>query len=244
MPKTEYLVNLAKKTDIRVCWLNCDEVFPELIEISASSSVTPGPAVSSIPVTATLNTQPIFASPEMPHFLLFADPSTGRETFVEVIDEIEPGATSLTIPAGSLKRPIAAASIALFPPQLSSRNSLSLTREDENTEVENLFNQGWKNYQRTAYGMNVSMPGHYLPTDAGYREVRLSLGENENNWSRKVYVHIVLPAPGCDDTYTKGEQYYGAANVTAAPIELPSKGIANGNIDVQFCGKVHYSRFS
>lgn len=237
MPKTEYVTNLGKETIVRACWLPCDQVFPELFEIATGEAILPGGSDATINIAPALNEREIIASPEMPHFLQFVDPITGSESLVEVVAPIAAGATTITINPASVKRKIPTASVAMFPPRVGSRSSLNITTEDDEEEIEDISLMGFRNYIKTSLGMAVSMPGHYLPDDAGYNEVRLA-----RNKALLIFLHITLPKPGCDDIYQKGDIYYGAANVGSVPIEIPAKGTIKGNIEAKFSGKITFTR--
>lgn len=231
MAKTEYII--GRGTQILVAPLDCDLVFPESVIFTLQADLDPATSPTSITVSATTNTRTIRAYPEKPVYLLFTDPTTGREVSVKVIDDIEPGATTLTIDGTFTKREIVANSTAPFPVRLSARSAANLNPEDDTAEIESFDNDGWRDYIRTSLGQTLSCPGPYLPLDPGWLtslSSRLTF--------HKIYAEIIFPKPTCDDSYTRGHRVYGAAHVTNIPIEDGAKAIITGNIDLQFCGKV------
>lgn len=187
---------------------------------------------TSIPVEATTNTRIVDTNP----YLKFVDPTTGEEFLVEVDGDIAPGATTITVK--TLPKDIPDAATADYPTKLGGRATINNSTEDDEAELENFDNQGWRDYVKTSLGQMLSTTGHFLVLDAGYMnclKARLSYQIGEPG---KVFARLLYPKPACDDTYTSGLEFSGICNVASMPIESGAKAVISGNIDLKFCGIV------
>lgn len=190
---------------------------------------------TSIPITAAaFLTRPEVTSP----FLLFKDSVTGEETLVEVDGDITAGATSIT--TKPLPKAITAASTAEWPTKLGGRSTVNNNSEDDEVELENLDNDGWRDYAKTSLGQTISTTGMFMNLDAGYMNVKKARLQYQIGAPGKVYLKVAYPTPSCpgDTAYTSGFVYEGIATITSDPIESSSKGIIMGNIDFKYCGAV------
>lgn len=189
----------------------------------------------SIPITAAaFLTRPEVTSP----FLLFKDSVTGEETMVEVDGDITAGATTIT--TKPLPKAITAASTAEWPTKLGGRSTVNNNSEDDEVELENFDNDGWRDYAKTSLGQTISTTGMFMNLDAGYMNVKKARLQYQIGAPGKVYLKVAYPTPSCpgDTAYTSGFVYEGIANITSDPIESSSKGIIMGNIDFKYCGIV------
>lgn len=190
---------------------------------------------TSIPITAAaFLTRPEVTSP----FLLFKDSVTGEETLVEVDGDITAGATTIT--TKPLPKAITAASTAEWPTKLGGRSTVNNNSEDDEVELENFDNDGWRDYAKTSLGQTISTTGMFMNLDAGYMNVKKARLQYQIGAPGKVYLKVAYPTPSCpgDTAYTSGFVYEGIANITSDPIESSSKGIIMGNIDFKYCGIV------
>jgi hypothetical protein len=221
-------------TRIWVAPVPCSLIAPQ----SGTFTVATGGADAgdtSIPITAaTFLTRPEVTSP----FLLFKDSVTGEETLVEVDGNITAGATSITVKA--LPKNITAASTAVWPTKLGGRSTVNNSSEDDETELENFDNDGWRDYAKTSLGQTITTTGMFMNLDAGYMNVKKARLQYQVGAPGKVFLKVAYPTPTCpgDTAYTSGFIYSGIANITSDPIESSSKGIIMGNIDFKYCGIV------
>lgn len=212
---------------------SCDSEYPEPITFTTSASVNAG--ASTIAITASGNTKPIVA----PFWIKFVDPVTGKASTVEVSTNVSAGALSLAIEAAKFSIPSGAQ--AEYPCRLGGRNSVNLSTADEETEVEDFDNDGWKAYVKTALGSDVSANGNYLPTDPGWKTCHYQRMDFQNGGNSRVYLRVEFPAPGCGDVFQAGDIYEGFAIVKSMPIESTPKGLISGNIEFSYTGKVTYT---
>jgi hypothetical protein len=221
-------------TRIWVAPVPCSLIAPQ----SGTFTVATGGALAgalSIPISAaTFLTRPEVTNP----FLLFKDAVTGEETMVEVSAPITAGATSITVKA--LPKAITAAATAEWPTKLGGRSTVNNTSEDDETELENFDNDGWRDYAKTSLGQTITTTGMFMNLDAGYMNVKKARLQYQVGAPGKVFLKVAYPTPTCpgDTAYTSGFIYSGIANITSDPIESSSKGIIMGNIDFKYCGIV------
>lgn len=217
-------------TRLFVAPVPCTLTEPETTTFTATAEATAGG--TSITITASTNTRVIDVDP----YLKFVDPTTGEEFLVEVDGDIAAGATAITTKA--LVRDIPAGATADYPTRLGGRATINNTTEDDEAELENFDNRGWRDYVKTSLGQTLSTTGHFLNLDAGYMnclKARLSYQVGEPG---KVFARLAYPKPSCDDTYTAGLEFSGICTVVSMPIESGAKAVIAGNIDLKFCGIV------
>lgn len=221
-------------TRIWVAPVPCTLIYPQ----AGTFTVATGGADAgdtSIPITAaSFLTRSEVTEP----FLLFKDSVTGEETMVEVDGPITAGAT--TIPVKALPKPILAAATAEWPTKLGGRSTVNNNSEDDEVELENFDNDGWRDYAKTSLGQTISTTGMFMNLDAGYMNVKKARLQYQIGAPGKVFLKVAYPTPTCpgDTAYTSGLVYEGIANITSDPIESSSKGIIMGNIDFKYCGIV------
>jgi hypothetical protein len=212
---------------------DCSYVAPEEVSFSATAAIAVN--ATSIAITASTNTKTILA----PIWVKFVDSVTGKASTVKVTSDIAPGSTTLTV--APVKFSIPSGSDAEYPCRLGGRNSANLSTQDENVESEDFDNDGWKAFEFTALGYNLSANGNYLPTDPGWQTCHYTRYAFADGGSGKVYLKIVFPKPGCGDVFTAGDTYEGFAVITSMPIEATPKGLISGNIEFSFTGPVSYT---
>lgn len=235
MAKTQYII--GRGTKLNIAHLDCTLVYPTPFTITVATAITTSlSTVTSISVTATTNTLTVPASTNKPVYILFVDPVTGREVPVAVVADIATGATTLTIAAGSLKFPLAAASVAEYPVRLSARSNANFSPKIAQVEVDSFDNDGWDDFVQTGRGGTLTAQGPYLPLDPGWRTVLW-------NWQNfgKFYAQLIFPPPGCENVYTTGHTVSGVVMCTNQPIEAGAKAIIQSNIDLQFCGPITWT---
>ncbi len=238
MPPTNKPFYLAgsqgEGTRIWVAPVPCSLIFPQAgVFTVATGGADAGD--TSIPITAAaFLTRPITVDP----FLLFKDSVTGEETLVQVDGDIAAGATSITVKA--LPKAINASATAEWPTKLGGRSTVNNNSEDDEVELENFDNDGWRDYAKTSLGQTVSTTGMFMNLDAGYMNVKKARLQYQIGSPGKVFLKIAYPTPACpgDTAYTSGFVYEGIANITSDPIESSTKGIIMGNIDFKYCGIV------
>ena len=221
-------------TRIWVAPVPCTLIYPQSGTFTvATGGVDVGDV--SIPITAaSFLTRPETTDP----FLLFKDAATGEETMVEVNGDITAGATSITVKASP--KAITAGSTAVWPTKLGGRSTVNNNSEDDEVELENFDNDGWRDYAKTSLGQTISTTGMFMNLDAGYMNVKKARLQYQVGAPGKVFLKVAYPTPTCpgDTAYTAGFVYEGIANITSDPIESSSKGIIMGNIDFKYCGIV------
>lgn len=221
-------------TRIWVAPVPCSLIYPqEGIFTVATGGADAGD--TTIPITAaTFLTRPEVTQP----FLLFKDATTGEETLVQIDADITAGATSLTVKA--LPKALTAGATAEWPTKLGGRSTVNNNSEDDEVELENFDNDGWRDYAKTSLGQTISTTGMFMNLDAGYMNVKKARLQYQIGSPGKVYLKIAYPTPACpgDTAYTEGFVYEGIANITSDPIESSAKGIIMGNIDFKFCGPI------
>lgn len=238
MPTTNKPFYLAgsqgEGTRIWVAPIPCTLIYPQTGTFTvATGGADAGDA--SIPITAAaFLTRSEITDP----FLLFKDPTTGEETMVQVDGPITAGATS--IPVKPLPKALAVGATAEWPTKLGGRSTVNNSSEDDEVELENFDNNGWRDYAKTSLGQTISTTGMFMNLDAGYMNVKKARLRYQIGDPGKVYLKIAYPTPTCpgDTAYTSGLTYEGIANITSDPIESSVKGIIMGNIDFKYCGIV------
>lgn len=221
-------------TRIWVAPVPCTLIYPQSGTFTVASGGADA-ADTSIPIsTASFLTRPETTDP----FLLFKDATTGEETMAEVNGDITAGATSITVKA--LPKAITAGSTAVWPTKLGGRSTVNNNSEDDEVELENFDNDGWRDYAKTSLGQTISTTGMFMNLDAGYMNVKKARLQYQVGAPGKVFLKVAYPTPTCpgDTAYTAGFVYEGIANITSDPIESSSKGIIMGNIDFKYCGIV------
>jgi hypothetical protein len=123
---------------------------------------------------------------------------------------------------------------------LGGRSTVNNSSEDDETELENFDNDGWRDYAKTSLGQTITTTGMFMNLDAGYMNVKKARLQYQVGAPGKVFLKVAYPTPTCpgDTAYTSGFIYSGIANITSDPIESSSKGIIMGNIDFKYCGIV------
>lgn len=230
MAKT--IFTIGRNTKIQVCPSHtCDYVLP----VDVTFTVATGGAIvgaTSIPITAAPNLTTIVA----PVWLLFTNPTTGAEASVKVTADIDPGDTSLTVTA--LKKAVPVGATSEYPVRLSARSSANLSTQMENAEIENLDNDGWKEFIQTANGYNLDLQGSFLPLDPGYQTCLYAILNYES-----VYCKLTLPKPVCpnDTSYTHGGIWEGYWMPSEMPIEAGAKAVITGNITLMSQKEIVYT---
>lgn len=217
-------------TRLFVAPIPCSLVEPE--SQIFTSTIESAAAATTITINASTNTRPVTVNP----YLKFVDPATGEEFLVEVNGTIAPGAT--TIPVKPLRRAIPAGATADYPTRLGGRATINNSTEDDEAELENFDNGGWRDYVTTSLGQMISTTGHFLNLDAGFMnclKARLAYQIGEPG---KVFARLEYPKPSCDNTYTSGLTFSGICTVASMPIESGAKAVISANIDLKFCGIV------
>nr|WFD61462.1 MAG: hypothetical protein [uncultured cyanophage]WFD61473.1 MAG: hypothetical protein [uncultured cyanophage] len=127
-----------------------------------------------------------------------------------------------------------------WPTKLGGRSTVNNSSEDDETELENFDNDGWRDYAKTSLGQTITTTGMFMNLDAGYMNVKKARLQYQVGAPGKVFLKVAYPTPTCpgDTAYTSGFIYSGIANITSDPIESSSKGIIMGNIDFKYCGIV------
>jgi len=158
------------------------------------------------------------------NFLTFVTP-TGAEVIVFVTTAAAASDTALvvsTIPAA-----IPSGSIAVFPPILDLRESVSLDFSGSSEDYSTFESGSFQLSFSTGIAAGVSAPGFYSFFGAGYRNAEFGALND-----RPVWFSVTAPAPS--PAYTTGRIVSGPANVESIPLEIPAAGAQRSDISFKF----------
>jgi len=158
------------------------------------------------------------------NFLTFVTP-TGAEIIVFVTAAAAASDTALVV--RSIDLAIPSGSVAVFPPILDLRESVSLdfsgSSEDYSVFEGGIFQLSFS----TGIAASASMPGFYNFSGAGYRNAEFAALSG-----RSVWFSVTAPPPS--PAYSTGRVVAGPAFVESIPLEIPAAGAQRSDISIKF----------
>ena len=200
-------------------------IVPEEIIITVGSPVVQG--ATAIPVTATPNTKRILAP-----IWLDVQGDDGSDVTVCVTDDIDPGATSLTILEARLAIP--ANATAEYPPRLMGAISSNI-EPTKNLDTTTPLDQG--GYEVSAYtgsGASISCEFPYFLAAA---EMAIKWADDN---SELVFIKEILPNPTCpdDNSYSNRPVRSGFCHVeSGVPTPLEGGTVIRHSVTFKLDGK-------
>jgi hypothetical protein len=222
---------IGKGTIVEIALLPVgDETTPARVTLTTTNAVSAKDTTP--PATITLSAA-IGAGILIPAgtYLNFVAPTTGKEVLVQLTADAKTGDSALTV--NTIPEAIAASSVATFPLRLRARTEANLDRKGNLTSAIDFDSDGYARGLTTSIEQTLSLPGNWLPLDAGFATAEYAFTE-----LRPVYVWLTLPKISA--AYSKGRVYHGPASITSLPLEVKADGVIGGNIELQFNGKPNY----
>jgi hypothetical protein len=159
------------------------------------------------------------------------DQATGKEVLVQLKDDAKEGDANLSVI--SIPEPIAAGSVINYPLKLRGREAANLGRQGQRVSSVDFDSDGYSDGQTVSIEQTISVPGSWLPLDAGFATAEWAFNE-----LREVYIWLELPRISA--AYAKGRVYHGPASINNLPLDINAAGVIKGNIELTFNGKPNY----
>jgi len=181
-------------------------------------------AAKDIAAPASITVPPLTAAIPGSNFVTFVTP-TGAEIIVFVTTAASASNTALIVQ--TIPESIPIGSVAIFPPILDLRESVSLdfsgSSEDYSTFESGIFQLSFP----TGIAAAVSAPGFYSFFGAGYRNAEFAALNGRNVW-------FSVTAPPPSPAYTTGRVVSGPASIESIPLEIPAAGAQRSDIGFKF----------